>query len=264
MLWNPDPEMYPKFLQPRASKGRGMGAGASYRPWLMTHDVPSRGTSSRLMGVRIPRLHHFLSELETMYFLLLERQSAVVDIREQFPILHITETLDLCSARGIRHGYKDGYPEPFTIDFLITERVNGDEVIRAASIKSAEDATDPKIMARLAIEFLWCQSHDIHWSLVDTSKFTKTLLENLRFIRGWFQADYQPDAKIEARFIQAFQHAYRPNAVLMEILKSVSYRLRISDFEAQNIFRYCAWSKAIDVDVEKSISLNRPLALLAS
>lgn len=82
------------------------------------------------------RPHHMLSELETTYFFLLERKASVVDIREQWPILHIDRTLELCAEQGASHKFRGAYPEPFTIDFVVTEEVDGKIFHRAASIKT--------------------------------------------------------------------------------------------------------------------------------
>ncbi|MYM29305.1 hypothetical protein GTP58_13325 [Duganella sp. CY15W] len=236
--------------------------GKDYRPWLAKNEVPSQGDTIHVKGILIPRLFTFFSSLEATYFFMLERQKAVVDIREQFPIFHLAKTEALCAARNVRPIRKNGYPEPFTIDFLITERINGSEVVRAASIKTAEDAKKAEIKERLAIELLWCREHDIDWYLVDTTRFTRTLLDSLRFIRRWYQAGYATNATLEARFVDAFRMAYRPNSTLSELINVVSRLLRLPTFEAQTIFRFCAWSKAINVDIEKALALNRPVCLI--
>lgn len=33
-------------IQRKLKEGRGLGRGKDYKPWLMVHDVPSRGRSS--------------------------------------------------------------------------------------------------------------------------------------------------------------------------------------------------------------------------
>jgi len=87
--------------------------------------VPSRGTSLVSRGVFSGRSHHLLSELEAIYFYLLERRAGTAEIREQWPILDMDRTLELCARFGVRPRMRNGYPEPFTIDFLVTERVDG-------------------------------------------------------------------------------------------------------------------------------------------
>lgn len=69
------------------SLGRGKGTGASYLPWLRVQDVPSQGLSTRIEGWKTGRIHHFLSELELMYYLAVVWSILVMDIREQYPLL---------------------------------------------------------------------------------------------------------------------------------------------------------------------------------
>ncbi len=83
MEWTRDPKLYPPYLRPRIRQGRGVGYGLGYKRWLNIRDVSSQGTSSSVRGIRVARPYHMLSELETIYFFLTERQSSVVDIREQ-------------------------------------------------------------------------------------------------------------------------------------------------------------------------------------
>ncbi len=53
----------------RLKEGRGQGRGANYMPWLLIHDVPSKGLAWRRKGWKTERTHHLLSGLEDDYFL---------------------------------------------------------------------------------------------------------------------------------------------------------------------------------------------------
>jgi ABC-type multidrug transport system fused ATPase/permease subunit len=65
--------------------------------------VASQGLASRIKGWKTGRVHHLLSELETSYFYLLEWSLSVLDIREQFPLLPLEETLAIADQCGIAH-----------------------------------------------------------------------------------------------------------------------------------------------------------------
>jgi hypothetical protein len=54
------------------AQGYGQGLGADYRPWLRVQDVPSRGRSRKVHGVKTGRVHHLLSDLEYTYLVVLE------------------------------------------------------------------------------------------------------------------------------------------------------------------------------------------------
>lgn len=265
MHWKPNPELYPPYLRSKIKRGRGVCAGIAYKPWLKIRDVPSRGTSSSVKGILVPRSYNCLSEIETIYFYLMERRASTVDIQEQWPILDIDRTLELCAEYGIRHNYRSSNPEPFTIDFLITSKNAQNELnVRAASIKTPDDASNPDIRARLLIEYVWCHERGIPWTLVDTSQFNKTMLANLRFMRTWYRHRYVSNPEIETRFTKSFHLAYRRNILLEELIQHTSKILRLSSDTALDIFRYCAWSNLIDISLQHPLALDKPLVLARS
>jgi hypothetical protein len=97
------------------------------------------------------------------------------------PVLAYREA---CGRLGVCHSYRDGYPAPFTIDFLLTESVDGELHERAKSIKTPKDAVNPEVQQRLRVECSWCRYRaGIPWTVVDTSSFAdKTLLTTLEFM----------------------------------------------------------------------------------
>lgn len=262
MYWRPDPLLYPPYLRARVRRCRGIGSGPSYVPWLKVRDVPSRGTSVVSRGVFSGRAHHLLSELEAIYFYLLERRASTVEIREQWPILDMDRTLELCAMFGVRPRMRNGYPEPFTIDFLVTERVDGRLTHRAASVKSTEDARDPDIRLRLAVEHAWCHERGIPWTLVNTQQFDKTMLEALRFMRSWFRHQYAPDAAVDQRFVAQFAANHTPNRLLSEVLVRVSRSLRQPIATVEDVFRYCAWSGSILPSLAHPLAMDAPVVLM--
>lgn len=263
MYWKPNPLLYPPYLRNRIKRCRGVGAGSHYVPWLKVRDVPSMGTSAMSRGIHTSRTHHLLSELEAIYFYLIERRASTVDIREQWPILEIDQTLELCARFGVRQATRNGYPEPFTIDLLITERISGKLRYRAASIKSPEDARDPLVRLRLAVEHAWCQERGIPWTLVDTTQFNKTMLETLRFMRAWFRHQYVSDPLLEDRFVSQFVAVYSPNQLLNELLANLSKLLRQPMTVIEDTFRYCAWSNQLRPSLLHPLALDRPVVLQA-
>lgn len=53
-------------------EGRGQGIGQKYKPWIFIQDVPSKGRSSRIKGIKTKRQHEFFSDMERNYFYILE------------------------------------------------------------------------------------------------------------------------------------------------------------------------------------------------
>ena len=56
----------------RLKEGRGIGEGAEYKPYITTHDFPSKGQVCRVRGETADRIHHLMSSLERDLFLILD------------------------------------------------------------------------------------------------------------------------------------------------------------------------------------------------
>jgi hypothetical protein len=90
-----------------------------------------------------------------------------------------------CCRRG-------SYPEPFTLDFVVTRQTPSGLVYQARSMKTPEDAGVPKVRLRLKVEHRWRQQNGIDWKLVDTTEYSRDLLSTLTFMRGWTLQRYVP------------------------------------------------------------------------
>ena len=110
------------------SEGRGQGTGKDYIPFVMIHDIPSKGICTRVTGTTVGRVHHLLSRNELAFFCILDNDTAVVDIREQFPLLDMDDPLDLVPVVELAESLGIIYPRdpvsrfPYvmTNDFLVT------------------------------------------------------------------------------------------------------------------------------------------------
>jgi hypothetical protein len=122
-------------------EGRGQGRGYDYKPWLLVQDVASQGLASRIKGWKTKRVHHLHSNLELNYFYLLEWSSIVCDIREQYPLLPLEETLAIAEQCGISHPKDPKTQEPIVMvtDFCITVRQKIGVAEQIRTLKSAKD-----------------------------------------------------------------------------------------------------------------------------
>jgi len=195
----------------------------------------------------------------------MERQASVVDIREQFPILEIARSIALCAEVGLQHKLMAGRPEPYTIDFLITENIDGEEIVRAASIKSFEFELKPKDHAKLSLEYRWCEENGIPWELVDWSDFQDPIaaLSVLRFLRQWHVHGFVPDAYTRAKFVDHFLSVYEPNVMLRELLARTASRLRLRFEQADDAFRHAAWHRVLPVTLDRELAFNLPVVFRA-
>src|SRR5213075_200404 len=84
-----------KAIQRRIEKGFGEGRGADYKPWLRIQDFASKGRCHRIKGMKTHRVHHLFSDLEANGFHSYDFDPAISDIREQFPLLPLEETIEI-------------------------------------------------------------------------------------------------------------------------------------------------------------------------
>lgn len=127
-------------------QGFGRGEGSSYIPWLRVQDVPSKGRSRKVVGIKSRRTHHLLSDLEYYYFLLLEFSDEVIDIREQYPIFATARARDIAADMGIQYPVYVGTQLPYVItsDFAITLKPhNGKKRIVVRTCKYEAELDDP-------------------------------------------------------------------------------------------------------------------------
>ena len=55
---------------------------------------------TRIKGWKSGRVHHLLSLLELRWFYVLDWNLEVIDVREQYPLLPLEETLAIAADRG--------------------------------------------------------------------------------------------------------------------------------------------------------------------
>lgn len=178
-----------KNYEKRLKEGRGRGTLESYKPWILIQDCPSEGTCSRILGITTKRQHDLLSNLEKMYFYFLDFSSNVVDIREQYPLLPIEETILIAKELGIEHpkNPKTKALEAMTTDFLITLIDDSGETIEVArTIKPKEKLLDKRVLEKFEIERQYFKKRGIDWGIVTEEELDESIV---MFIEDLY--DYQ-------------------------------------------------------------------------
>jgi hypothetical protein len=147
------------------------------------------GLSTRIKIWKTDRIHHFFSEKETNYFLVLAWSPAVIDIREQFP-LPLDETLDIAKRLGIKHPTdpQKKYPMVMTTDFLIDVLEEGQGILKARCVKMAKDLNSARVIEKLEIERTYWTEQGIDWGIVTEQEIPIALAENV----AWLRTAYEP------------------------------------------------------------------------
>ncbi|MGF6447600.1 hypothetical protein QF002_008476 [Paraburkholderia youngii] len=260
MDWPNDPALYPPYIRSCIRKGMGIGEGANCRAWRELQDLPTSGTGRVVHGIRVSRNYELTDAASVTLFYLLERQRTIKDIRERWPILDLSRTLQLAYQFGVAHPCRRGVPEPLTFDFLITEQ-RSEKAYKAVNLLHAEKSLDVREQSLLMIRQAWCNERGVVWALVDSSAISQTVVDTLRFVRTWYVHRYTPNAAIAKRFSERFLKEYATNVLLEDLVEKTGRALGLRPEARLDTFRYCAWADQIPVSLTHRMARNLPLVL---
>ena len=249
--------------------GYGQGTGPGYRPWIEVMHLPSRGLVCRVRGLTTGRVHHLLSQMETMYWYALDWAPSVVDIREQFPLLPIEDTLRIAERLGCRHPRHPQTRRPIvmTTDFLVTIRLHGQEHDEARAVKPSSELSNRRVCEKLDIERWYWQERGIDWGLVTEQELSPTLARNLALIAPYWD--------IHDRLPLAPDQIARVATVLTRLVTSCHASLAELSAQGDGQFGYAPGTcltiayhllarKQWVVDLLQPLHPDRPLTLLRS
>lgn len=170
-------------------EGRGKGEGPTYKPWYRIQDVSSHGVCHRIKSVwTTGRETHLLSNLERDWFFVFDWAPQIIDIREQFPLLPVTETQAIAVECGINHPFEhrslEKQPFVLTSDFRIT-LVEGERTVeQIRTVKYAESLSNKRVMEKFEIERRYWERRGIAWGIVTERELPKQLVRNIELLRG--------------------------------------------------------------------------------
>lgn len=256
--------------QKMIKEGRGIGTGSDYIPWIKIQDVPSLGRSTRVKGIKSCRKHDFLSDMERNYFYLLEYADEIIDIREQFPLLDIEETIQIADELGINHPKhpKTGEYIVMSTDFLLTVKSEIGLLQKARTIKSKDDLLNKRVLEKFEIERVYWSRKGIDWGIVTEYEIDKVIAHNIMYVHGYKEV-YNIDCfiNIEVTEIQD---------LICEFIRRIvddkrSMRVIAAEFDGEmslgkgtglSIFKYLIINKIIKIDINKKIDVNKNIPII--
>lgn len=239
----------------RALKNRyGIGEGENYKPWLRVQDVPSRGSSAKIRGIKIAREHHTLSEGESAYFYLAEFRNSVVDIREQFPLIPIDLSIKIASNLGVAH---PSIPESkvlnvLTTDFLLTCSDKQKGIwYEAISVKSnAKDLADQRTAEKLDIERVWWGLLGVPFRVYVNTPENQTKSKNIQ----WFTAPIRHGENFSDSLINAACDVLHIGPMITEqVCYELATKFNIDGEKALSLLKTMFAKKVVDVKLDKPI-----------
>ncbi len=250
-------------------EGRGSGVGADYKPWLNIQDVSSLGRSTRLKGIKTNRQHEFLSDLERNYFYLSEYSDFVVDIREQYPLLPLEETIVIADELGIKHPTNPKTQEPVVMstDFLLTVDKGEGLVELARTIKMKDELLKERVIEKFEIERVYWERRQIDWGIVTELEIPKEMARNISYIHGYYDIQLYDTFQnmnpqhIEDLAIALLQRILNENKSIRETTNVFDKETHLPFGSGMTLFYYLLAQKIIQVDMLEPINVERPIVI---
>lgn len=239
----------------------GTGRGIDYIPWLKPHEFGSLGRVHRINGWKINRIHYLMSDLELYYFLLIQWDENVIDIREQFP-MDISDTVRIASDLGIKHppyNKRSGNEVVMTTDFVITmkDKEKLKDIVR--TVKSRSDLNKPRTLEKMSIEKEYFKSKKLDWGIITEEQINKEKAQNLYLIYNnyfWLKNDKISQNELKY-FIDDFKNILlKCNRDIIKACNDFEKKNLWECGEGLNFFKYLILMKIIKIDMNVKLNFN--------
>jgi hypothetical protein len=245
----------------RLKQKRSEGKGSAFRPWQHPSEVPSTGVAHRIYGFKSKRQCNFHSNMEFDFFHYADFSDNVLDIREQFALKPLKETLTIASEKNIIHAQDESHePVILTIDLLL--KIKDGKRVRqlAIMVKPSSELKKKRVMEKfeLAREFLDRRKIDL--LIITERELNKTVVHNLKLLRASSVISRKLPTK---RFLQFFKKLSQthPASTLKSALTKAEKKFDIQEKDCVHILHYLMFKKLIAFDynihLKDSTTLNQ-------
>lgn len=210
-------------------------------------------------GMKSGRTHHFLSDLEFHYFLLLEFSDQVVDIREQYPLFATSKARDIAAEMGIQYPVFVGTQLPYvmTSDFVVTLQIPGERKrLAVRSCKYEKEFVDPNsglnTIDKLDLErAIWADKSVTDWKIVTEKVGGPTLFQNLEWLHKSVRMGGQLAiaADQQSQFIELVMKVADGNRTMSSVVRAASSPTGIPYRSGMQLFKHLLWTKSIVTDI---------------
>lgn len=246
-----------------------------YSSYLTVRDVNKIGRRHEVFCVRQKRLVHLLSDGEFRAYKILLWQPSTISVEEQFP-LDIDETLNIAISNKIIHprNWQTNLAHVMTTDFVVTSRVNGNEIKKTAYTFKYWDQifenlpdgiirkTHTRTWQKFAIEREYWRKRGVEYRVITELDTTKACAWNIEYfeLAHDFETSFTELKEFGEAFIESWLSA--PRDELQEHLSNVQLRLKTTFNRAKSLFQYSGLHQLLPIDTKKYIRLFRPIELI--
>lgn len=260
-------QAYLRNIQRRIMEGRGQGEMGAYLPWMdVLHIHGTKGYGHRIKGWKTGRVHQLFSNLERDAFYVFEHSQGILDIREQYPLLPLKETVGIAEAQGLYHPIvpKTRNPAVMTTDFVLTIPQNIRTVLQARTVKPAKDLKG-RALEKLEIERLYWKTRGIDWQIVTENEIPETFVRNMDIIHCSYWLDWL--SPLTPRKVDEIESIIKPQVLqgtvsLREITNEVDRSMGLEKGSCLNVVYHLIANQRWHIDLHAPINPCEPLILL--
>lgn len=244
-------ETYMRYLK----NGRGQGDLGSYLPWITVHDFPSKGKVVRIFGRKTGRIHHLMSQLEKIFFIMLDNDPGVEDIKEQFP-LPLYHTQLIAARLHLKHPAVNGFPYVMTTDFLYKK----DGAWHAVQIKPSKALEDRRVQEKFLIEKAYYDKIQVGWRVLTEKDLPRAAADNYSWLSsGESIAGLIPSGRTRRFLRDAFLELYQDLSIPFHtIIGEVDAQCGLLPGTALQLFKSLVLDGSIQLDLTERISTFEP------
>lgn len=247
-------------LKTRIQEGRGQG-DKEYQPWLKVADTPSRGRVTRIFSRKMNRTMHLLSDMQTMYYYLLEFDDRVQFVKEQYPLMDLMDIVaELDEPLLKRLSNSDGTPHIVVTTFLVTAKdVKGNVYTFARSLKAIAELEKRAVLERLEIQRRYFNNLNIDWSIITEDEINYIKSRNIEWV---LPALNILDYGIAEEKVKIYGPALidsllnNPSRSLNVLLESFERKMRLGAGTGLFLYRHFIASKQIEVNLDIELNIK--------
>jgi len=190
----------------------------------------------------------------------------VLDIREQFPLRPLEETLAIAEQCGVAYPADPRTKEPvvMTTDFVVTVRQSVGSIEQARTVKYAQDLQSKRNLEKLEIERCYWQRRNIDWGIVTEREVSKTLAENIKWLHPYLDLNDLPQSDITRITMVMTPLVLQAKDSLADIAAICDDQLGLTPGLSLLVVRHLLANRVWQVNMVKPIRPSERLVLLSS
>lgn len=201
----------------------------------------------------------------------MEYSDSVVDIREQYPLLPIEETLLIAKELGIKHPTDPRTREPvvMTTDFIVSVLKEGQHVDVARTLKYKDDLVNERVLEKFEIERVYWERQGVNWGIVTENEVPKTIATNIAFVHGYTDLSYIEDfqdikeSELDEFSVYLIGNLLSEKMTVRECAQQFEMMCGLSTGCGLTLFKHLIITKAIEINLKEKLDVNQIVSIKA-